>query len=117
MEEAAYRVFRAPSRGMAHRDRTIVPPARVVASQTLNAASLFAIRLLDLTPEIVAAVCNDRDLQSRGIRAADAIHITTALHAQADLFITADKSMLVLDGFFPKLRCIDTDEALRLLTR
>ena len=115
MEEAAYRVLREPLRGMARRDQTIVPSARGVGLHTVNTADVFSIRMVDLTPQIVATVCREDQLQHRGIRAADAIHIITALQANADLLITADRSMLALDGLFESLRCVDTDEALRLL--
>jgi predicted nucleic acid-binding protein len=115
MEEAAYRALRPTARGMARRNQTIIPTTREVGLQTMNTAEVFSIRLLELTPQIIAAVCREDGLQHRGIRAADAIHVITALQAQADLLVTADRSMLALDHLFPTLRCVDTDEALRLL--
>lgn len=115
LEEAAYRSLRPTMRGVANRDRTLVGLARASASLAMSTAGTFSVEMLDLTSNIMTAVSKNELLQSRGIRAADAIHVITALEANADLLITADGTMLDLDGVFGSLRCVDTDEALRLL--
>jgi predicted nucleic acid-binding protein len=98
----------------------IIPVARDLVSHTLLTLDLFRIKLVDLTRVIVAAQCNNLKLQERGIRAADALHITTALAEGAELLITTDSNLIRLDNVFENsagapLRCVDTDQALALL--
>ncbi|MCU1350305.1 MAG: hypothetical protein JWO56_3335 [Acidobacteria bacterium] len=76
---------------------------------------------MDLTSAVVTAQCSNYELQKRGIRAADALHITTALAEGAELFITTDAALIGLDHVFETdagsyLRCVDTDGAIPLLT-
>ena len=61
------------------------------------------------------------ELQRRGVRAADALHFTTAIAHGAQVFLTIDGMLLALDNAFMNadgvhLRCVDTDEALQLLS-
>jgi predicted nucleic acid-binding protein len=88
--------------------------------QTLVTIELFRITLLDLTSAVVIAQCDNVELQRRGVRAADALHVTTALTHGAQVFITTDQHLLALDNAFmiaggDRVRCVDTDEALSLL--
>jgi hypothetical protein len=67
--------------------------------------------------------CTMREHQAGngGVRAADALHVTTALQHDADLILSTDSGILNLDGK-PKtlggndLRCLDSDAALSLLS-
>lgn len=120
VEEAMYRELRRTTNEIPSADRFIIPAARAVITQTLVTIELFRIALLDLTSAVVIAQCDNVELQRRGIRAADALHITTALAHGAQVFITTDSALLALDGAFVNvsgapLRCVDTDEALQLL--
>lgn len=88
--------------------------------QTLGAIDFFTIQLIDLTRLVVAAQSSNVELQHRGIRAADALHVTTALAEGAELLITTDAELIRLDNVFRNsagaaLRCVDTDQALSLL--
>jgi predicted nucleic acid-binding protein len=81
---------------------------------------LFGITLIDLTSAVVTAQCSNLELQRRGIRAADALHVTTALAEHAQILITTDTDLMKLDDVFEgasgeRLRCVDTDQALLLL--
>jgi len=81
---------------------------------------LFKIKVLDLTSATVRLQLQQLDLQIRGIRAADALHAATAIASDADLVISADESLLNLDGILSntqgrKIICRDTDSALQLL--
>ncbi len=80
----------------------------------------FQVVLVNLTSAIVAAQCGNLELQRRGIRAADALHVATALAEGAQLFITTDADLIRLDNVFEnshgeRLRCVDTDQAKVLL--
>lgn len=115
-----YRALSASVRGMPNGDRLIIPPARAVISQTLVTIELFRIVLVDLTPHIVNAQCGNEELQLRGIRAADALHVSTALAEGADILISTDRDLIDLDAVFTsaagnRLRCVDTDTAVALL--
>lgn len=101
-------------------DRYIIPAARAVIMQTLVIIDIFKIELLDLTAKVVIAHCDNGELQRRGVRAADALHVTTALAHGTQVFITTDGQLLALDNAFVnaegvRLRCVDTDGALALL--
>jgi predicted nucleic acid-binding protein len=98
----------------------IIRVARDLVTHTLRTLDLFRIELVDLTRVIVTAQCRNLELQRRGIRAADSLHITTALAEGAELLITTDSNLIRLDNVFENaagafLRCVDTDHALALL--
>jgi predicted nucleic acid-binding protein len=121
VEEAMYRelVRRSPEAGVTER-RVLVPAARSLVTQTLGVIDYFRIELLDLTRLVVVAQSSNVHLQERGIRAADALHVTTALAEGAELLITTDAELIRLDNVFENsagvsLRCVDTDHALSLL--
>jgi predicted nucleic acid-binding protein len=120
VEEAMYRELRRSTSDVPIVDRFIIPAARAVIMQTLVTIELFKIALLDLTSAVVTAQCDNVELQRRGIRAADALHVTTALTHGAHVFITTDGNLLALDDAFMnadgvRVRCVDTDKALQLL--
>jgi len=112
-------VRRFPEAGITQR-RVLVPAARLLVTQTLGVIDYFRIELLDLTRHIVTVQCGNFELQDRGIRAADSLHVTTALAEGAELLITTDADLIRLDNVFENsagatLRCVDTDQALALL--
>ena len=81
---------------------------------------LFNISIIDLTPAIIRMQLQQETLQTRGIRAADALHMVTAIWFDADLVISTDDALLQLDGSTRNSRgdaiaCQDTDVALSLL--
>jgi predicted nucleic acid-binding protein len=120
VEEAMYRELRRSTTEVPNVDRFIIPAARAVILQTLVTIELFNVILLDLTAAVVTAQCDNIELQKRGIRAADALHLTTALAHGAQVFITTDNALIALDNAFEnnqgvRLRCVDTDNALTLL--
>jgi hypothetical protein len=78
---------------------------------------LFNISVIDLTAKIIREQCANVDLQVHGIRAVDALHVTTALVNDADMIITGDDYIISIDGSLSTmsggtLRSVDTDSAL-----
>lgn len=120
VEEALYRELRRLAAGVPNANRFLIPAARAVTTQTLITIELFRIAMVDLTSTVVIAQCGNLELQRRGIRAADALHITTALAEGAQVFVTTDADLITLDHVFEhasgeRLRCVDTDQAISLL--
>jgi predicted nucleic acid-binding protein len=121
VEEAMYgELVRQSSDAGSQAKRRFIPPARYLVTQTLTTIDFFQIELVDLTRLVVAAQCSNLELQHRGIRAADALRITTAIAEGAELFITTDAELIRLDNVFENstgslLRCVDTDHALSLM--
>lgn len=81
---------------------------------------MFNLSVLDLTSGTVRLQLQQLDLQTRGIRAADALHAASAIAFDADLVVSTDDALLNLDGVLIntrgcKILCRDTDLALQLL--
>jgi len=81
---------------------------------------VFNISVLDLTPATVRVQLQQIDLQTRGIRAADALHAASAIAFDADLLVSTDDALLQLDGILMntrggKILCRDTDLAIQFL--
>lgn len=81
---------------------------------------LFGIAVLDLTATTLRLQLQQLDLQTRGIRAADALHAATAIAFNADLVVTTDDAILNLDGVLVNgtggsILFRDTDQAVALL--
>lgn len=121
-EEAMYRELSASTSGMQYANKLIIPAARVTVRQILMVIEYFSIEVVELTRETVVAQCGNIKLETEGVRAADALHVTTALLHDADLILTTDSGILNLDSKFKAhsgslLRCVDSDAALPLLSR
>jgi len=76
--------------------------------------------VLDLTAATLRLQLQQHALQTRGIRAADALHAASAIKFDADLLVSTDDALLQLDGILTNRRgtrilCRDTDSALHLL--
>jgi len=120
VEEAMYRQLKVSSVGLPHAAAYLIPSARSAITQTLMTIRLFKVELAALTYEVIVEQCKDIDLQIKGVRAADALHVTTARLHEADALISGDAGILSLDGVLKTasgkpLRCVDTDEAIKML--
>jgi predicted nucleic acid-binding protein len=98
----------------------LIPAARSITTQIQIVIDLFKFSVLDLTPDTVRLQLQQLDLQTRGIRAADALHAATAIAFDADLVVSTDQALLALDGVLgnrrgSKMMCCDTDFALPFL--
>jgi predicted nucleic acid-binding protein len=120
VEEALYKSLAAGTAHVAHADVYRVAAARSIVPQTAIAIQFFNVDVLELTAETVDAQLRIVELQTRGIRAADALHLATAARWSADLVLTTDEAVLRLDGVLRndagvQMQCCDTDDALDLL--
>lgn len=119
VEEALYRELSTSTKGVSHASKLIIPAARSLMTQTQMVIKSFGITALELSPQIVRLQLQTVELQTHGVRAADALHVASALHFGAELIISADEGILQLDQVLTakqgKLRCLDTDAALKLL--
>jgi predicted nucleic acid-binding protein len=121
VEEALFKQLTSVATGMVNASALRVLAARSIVPQTLTAVRFFGINILDLTAEIVEAQLNNVDLSIRGIRAADALHVASAIHSNAEVFISADEDLLKLDGVVTNksgvfIKFCDTDMALTILS-
>ncbi len=120
VEEALYRLIAQSAKGVSRAEMLLIPTARSITMQTQIVVELFRISVLDLTPETVRVQLQQLDLQTRGIRAADALHAASAIAFDADLLVSTDEALLQLDGVLVNARgrgilCRDTDSALRII--
>ena len=120
VEEALYQLLALSAKGVSRGRTFLVPAARAITTQVQIVVDLFNISVLDLTSGTVRLQLQQLDLQTRGIRAADALHAASAIAFDADLFVTTDDALLDLDRILVNVRgskilCRDTDSAIQLL--
>lgn len=119
VEEALYKQLSTAAKGIPHAEKLLVPIARSLMIQTQMVVKSFGIVALDLTASTIALQLQTTSLQTEGIRAADALHIATAIDFGAELIVSADSSILGLDESITtrtgKLKCLDSHAALQIL--
>jgi len=120
VEEALYRHLTQSTKGISRADSLLIPVARSITTQVQMVIELFGVAVLDLTAATVRLQLQQLELQTHGIRAADALHAATAIAFNADLLVTTDDAMLNLDGVLVNgsggnVMCRDTDQAIGLL--
>jgi hypothetical protein len=85
VEEALYGRLAQSAKGVSRADTLLIPAARSITTQVQIVVELFNILVLDLTSGTVRLQLQQLDLQTRGIRAADALHAASAIAFDADL--------------------------------
>lgn len=120
VEEALFKQYSSVATGMTNANTFRILMARSIVSLTFNAVRFFRITTLDLTSAIVERQLNTIELHTRGIRAADALHVASAITFDAEMFISVDEDLLRLDGLVTNqsgvpIKFCDTDIALTLL--
>lgn len=120
VEEALFKQLTSVATGMANASTLRVLAARSIVPQTLTAVRFFGISVLDLTAAIVEAQLSNVELYIRGIRAADALHVASAIYFGAEVLISVDEDVLKLDGVITNrsgvpIKFCDTDVALTIL--
>lgn len=88
--------------------------------QTITAVRFFSINVLDLTSTTVEEQLSNVELYIRGVRAADALHVASAINFDAEVLISVDEDVLKLDGVITNksgvpIKFCDTDIALTIL--
>lgn len=120
VEEALFKQLTSVATGMANASTIRVLAARSIVPQTMTAVRFFNIDVLDLTALIVEEQLRNVELYIRGIRAADAIHVASAINFDAEVLISVDEDVLKLDGAITNqsgvsIKFCDTDFALSIL--
>jgi predicted nucleic acid-binding protein len=120
VEHTMYEKLKNLSTGLTDHHRYLITSARSLTIQVLSMVRYHGIRVLDLSQSVFEKAASELELQSRAIRAADSIHMATAMMNSADVIVTADDHLLGLDCVFrnpngAQIRCVDTDVALTLL--
>jgi predicted nucleic acid-binding protein len=120
VEEALYRLLAQSAKGVSRADTLLIPAARSITTQVQIVIDLFNISVLDLTAGTIRLQLQNLELQTRGVRAANALHVATAIAFDANLIVSMDTELLHLDGFLlnprgRKILCYDTDAALRVV--
>lgn len=120
VEEALFKQLTSVATGLPNASKLRVLAARSIVPQTITAVRFFSINVLNLTAATVEAQLNNVDLYLRGVRAADALHITSAVDFDAEIFVSVDEDVLQLDGVIRNrsgafIKCCDTDVALTIL--
>ncbi|MBD2168935.1 PIN domain-containing protein [Calothrix membranacea FACHB-236] len=120
VEEALFKQFTSVATGMANASTRSVLAARSIVPQTVTAVRFFGINILDLTAATVEAQLNNVNLHIMGIRAADALHVASAINFDAEILISVDEDLLKLDGVITNksgalIKFCDTDIALTIL--
>ncbi len=88
--------------------------------ETWMVIKFYNLAVLDLTAAIVERQVRESELQRRGVRSADALHIASAIIFDADIVLTGDGDLLHLNNQFRNsssnlIRCVDMDIALGIL--
>lgn len=115
-EEALYLKLLKSSKGIEDRQRYIVSSSRSLIIQILAIMYQYNLQLLNLTEDIIKIQALNLELQIRGVRAADSLHMATAITNNADIIISTDKHLLNLNEIFENqngtlIKCQDTYEA------
>jgi len=120
VEEALFKQLASVVTGIENANKIRVILARSIVPQTRTAVRFFGISVLDLTATTVEVQLNNMDLRDKGIRAADALHVASAINFDAEVLISVDNDVLKLDSLIKNtsgvpIKCCDTDEALTIL--
>ncbi len=120
VEEALYNELARSTSGIAHGKKYLIASARPAMTQVLMTVSWFRLTVLEISQRTIEEQISNIGLQVHGVRAADSLHVITAILHDAEIIISADKDILDLDGKFQNfsgatLRCLDSDDALALL--
>lgn len=120
VEEALFKQLTSVATGMTNASTIRVLAARSIVPQTITAVRFFSIDVLDLTSTTVEAQLDNMELYVRGVRAADALHVASAINFDAEVLISVDEDVLKLDGIITNksgvpIKFCDTDVALTIL--
>lgn len=119
-EEALYSKLWKSHKGIGNRKIHVVIASRNVPFQMIAIKERYNLKILNLSEDIMKRHMVEISLQTKGIRAADSLHVVTAMLNNADIFITTDKHLLQHSNVFQnqngnRMQCLDTNDAKKLL--
>jgi hypothetical protein len=102
------------------RFRFLVTSARAISVQVLTAIRFNQITVDSLDVATFEQVVQNLELQQRGVRVGDALHIVSAVRCNAEIIVSGDAGILGLSGVFQNsigqaIGCHDTDAVIPLL--
>ncbi len=120
IEESMYQELNNSSKGIDDKIRFNISSSRCLIAQILFIIDYYNFKTVDLTKDIIINSVQEIDLQFKGIRSADSLHILTAIKNNADLLISADNHLIKLNEVFKnqsgiKIKCMDSNDARRYL--
>ena len=119
-EEALFNQLSMPAAGMSHARLLLVSAARAIVMQIQATSLIYDIEICELNASTISSQLKEIGLAHRGIRAADSLHIVTAILSGTDILVSGDQGIIDVDCVFSnrnggQLRCLDSDAALPLL--
>jgi hypothetical protein len=98
-------------------DKMLILSARPVISQVLVVMDLFRIEVKDLTRDLLRAAATVGVFLNDAVKLGDTLHMTIAIHHDADIIMSSDKDILSYDKKLlntrgTPIRCLDTDGAI-----
>jgi predicted nucleic acid-binding protein len=120
VEGAMYANLRIRASGVPNAAKMLILSARPVISQVLVVMDLFRIEVKDLTRDLLRAAATDGVFLNDGVKLGDTLHMTIAIHHDADIIMSSDKDILSYDKKLlntrgTPIRCLDTDGAKLIL--
>ncbi len=99
-----------------YKHRYIIMSSRIIIPQILTTIDSYDLELLNLSEDIIRRQAYDAELQKRGVRAGDSLHIVTAIISNADIIISTDEDLLCLNEIFTNqngipIKCLDTNDS------
>ncbi len=120
VEDAMFEILQKSSKGIPDRNKYLILSCRCLISQVMITKESFKLNILDLSETTIKKITEEMELQRRGVRAADSLHMATAILNNIDLIVSTDKHILNLNNVFNNnngvtIQCLDTDKAKLLL--
>lgn len=119
-EEALYSYLWKSTKGVRYRKAHVIISSRNVPLQVLAIKDRYNLQILDLSEDIVERHVGETRLIRLGVRAADSLHMVTAILNDADILISTDLHLLALNKTFQNqkgkyIECLDTNKAKNVL--
>ena len=120
VEEALYSNLWKSTKGVKNRKTHVIISSRDVPLQVLAIKDHYNLQILNLSEHIVKRHVGEIRLKMLGIRAADSLHMVTAIQNNTDILISTDLHLLNLNNVFQNpngkyIQCLDTKDAKKTL--
>ena len=120
VEEALYSHLWRSAKGVKDRKTHVIISSRCVPEQVLAIRDRYNLEILSLSENIVKRHVGETRLKTLSIRAADSLHMVTAILNNADILVSTDSHLLNLNNVFQNqkgkyIQCLDTNNAKNVL--